>query len=131
MPRYYFNLRDGGGGVTDPEGTDLPGRAAAKAYAAQVATELMGRAEVKRRHWQLDVSDGAGKVLFSVPFAAVDTTIDHLAPTTRSLIEQLCRNRRELGEAVFEARLAALKSKATIARSKGKPYLAAHLGRQI
>jgi hypothetical protein len=84
-----------------------------------------------RRHWQLDVSDEKGKVLFRVPFATVDTTIDHLAPTTRSLIEQLCRNRRELGEAVFEARLATLKSRATLARSKGTPYLAAQFGRRI
>ena len=131
MPRYHFHLRDGAGGVTDTEGTDLPGRAAARAYAAQVARELMGRAEVKKRHWRLDVSDDTGKVLFEVPFAAVDSTIDHLCPTTRRLVERLCRNKRELAEAVFEARLAVLKSKAIHARSNGKPYLAAHLGRQI
>ena len=131
MPRFYFNLRDGAGGVTDPEGTDLAHQSAARAYATQVARELMGRAEVKRRHWQLEVSDETGKVLFYVPFAAVDITIDHLTPTTRRLVERLCQNKRELAETVFSARLAILKSKAACARSKGKPYLAAHLGRQI
>src|SRR5262245_13245804 len=131
MPRYHFHLRDGAGGVTDPEGTDLPGSTAARAYAAQVAGELMSRAEKKKRHWQLDVSDATGKVLFDVPFAAVDSTIDHLCPTTRRLVERLCRNTRELAEAVFEARLAVLKSKAIRARSNGKPYLAAHFGRRI
>src|SRR5262245_18762783 len=105
MPRYHFHLCDGAGGVTDAEGTDLPGPAAAGAYAAQVARELMARDEVKRRHWQLEVSDDTGKVLFDVPFAAVDSAIDHLCSTTRRLVER--------------------------ARSNGKPYLAAHIGRQI
>ena len=131
MPRYHFHLRDGAAGVTDLEGTNLPGPAAARAYAAQVARELMARAEVKRRHWRLDVSDDTGKVLFNVPFAEVDITINHLCPTTRGLVERLCRNTRELAEAVFEGRLAVLKSKAIRARSNGKPYLAAHVGRQI
>src|SRR5262245_35266783 len=89
MPRFHFYLRDGARGVSDPEGTDLPGDTAAKAYATQVAGELMRQAEVKRRHWQLDVSDDTGKVLFHVPFAAVDITIDHLALTTRGLVERL------------------------------------------
>src|SRR5262245_60915992 len=131
MAHYFFTLRDGAGGASDPEGTDLPGEAAAREYATQVANGLMRHAEVKTRHWQLDVSDETGKVLFDVPFAAVDSTIDHLAPTTRRLVERLSRNRRELSEAIFDARLAVLKCKATIARSKGKPYLAAHSGRQI
>jgi len=71
----------------------------------------------------LDVSDETGKVLFHVPFAAIDIPIDHLAPKTRRLVERLWQNKRELAEAVFESRLAMLKSRATIARSQGKPYL--------
>lgn len=131
MPRYFFNLRDGAGGVDDPDGAELSGEAAAMAYATDVAVELMRWAEAKRRHWQLDVYDEAGKLLFKVPFAAIDPTIDHLVPPLRASIEELCRNKRELAEAVFEARLAVLKSRATRARSNGKPHLAAQYGRRI
>jgi hypothetical protein len=91
----------------------------------------MARLEVKRRHWQLDVSDDSGKVLFHVPFAAADHTIDHLAPKTRRLVQRLCQRQRELTEAVFEARLTILRSRAVRARSQGKPYLAAEFGRRL
>lgn len=89
MPRYYFNLRDGTAGVSDPDGTSLPDYAAASERAAQLARELMRQSEVKRRHWQLDVCDERGKVLFNLPFAGVDRTIDHLRPRTRQLVEDL------------------------------------------
>ena len=93
---------------------------AASERAAQLARELMRQSEVKRSHWQLDVCDERGKVLFNLPFAGVDRTIDHLRPRTRQLVEDLCQNRRKLAEAVFEARLLILSSRATLARSKGK-----------
>ena len=131
MPRYCFNLRDGGAGVTDPEGTVLPDEVAARAYATYVARELMARAEVKRRHWQLDVSDESGKVLFHVPFVAADDTIDHLSLRTRRLVERLCERQRELAETMFAVRLTILRSKAVCARSQGKPYLAAEFGRRL
>jgi hypothetical protein len=131
MPRYYFNLRDAAGGVTDPEGADLHDEAAARDYAVQVTRELMSRAEAKRRHWQLDVCDGSGRLLFSVPFVAADNTIPPLSPETRRLVERMCQNHRELGEAIFEARLAVLRSRATCARSNGKPHLAAQFGQRI
>ena len=131
MPRYYFNLRDAAGGINDPEGAVLHDDAAATDYAVQVARELMSRAEAKRRHWQLDVCNDSGRLLFSVPFVAADNTMPPLSPDTRRLVERMCRNHRELGEAIFEARLAVLKSKATRARSNGKPYLAAQFGQRI
>jgi len=131
MPRYYFNLRDGTAGVSDPDGTSLPDDAAASEHAVQVARELMRQAEVKRRYWQLDVCDERGKALFNLPFAGVDRTIDHLRPRTRQLLEDLWQNQRKLAEAVFEARLLVLSSRATLARSKGKLYLVARYGRRI
>jgi len=67
MPRYYFNLRDGTAGVSDPDGTSLPDDAAASERAAQLARELMRQSEVKRSHWQLDVCDeGQGSVQSAV-----------------------------------------------------------------
>src|SRR5262245_59346044 len=131
MARYFFNLRDGAAGVSDPEGTNFRDEAAAREYAVQVARELMGRAEAKRRHWQLDVCDGRGKPLFNLPFVAADNTLAPLAPETRRLVERACQNCRELGEAIFEARLAVLKSRATLARARGRPYLAAQFGRRL
>jgi hypothetical protein len=131
MPRYCFNLRDGAAGVMDPEGTVLADEAAAKAYATCIARELMARFEVQRRHWQLDVSDESGKVLFHVPFVDADDTIDHLSPKTRRLIERLCERQRELAETMFAARLIILRSRAVCARSQGKPYLAAQFGRRL
>src|SRR5436190_8358952 len=74
MPHYFFHLRDGAAGVSDPEGVTLQDKAAARDYAVQVARELMSRCEAKRRHWQLDVRDSRGKILFSVPFVAADST---------------------------------------------------------
>jgi hypothetical protein len=131
MPLYYFNLRDGSAGVIDPEGTILPDDAAARAYALRVAHELMAHAEAKRRHWQLDVSDDSGEVLFHLPFVAADDTIHGLPATTRRLVERLCQEQRELAEAVFEARLMILRSRAVRARSRGKPYLVAEFGRRV
>jgi hypothetical protein len=91
----------------------------------------MARAEIKRRHWQLDVSDESGEVLFHVPFVAADDTIDHLSPKTRRLVERLCERQRELAETMFAARLTMLRSRAVCARSQGRPYLAAEFGRRL
>ena len=131
MPRYFFNLRDGAAGFHDHEGVLLKNGAAATRHATCVARDLMGHCEKQRRHWQLDVGNGKGKLLLSVPFMAVDTTMAPLASETKRLVERACQNRRELGEAIFEARLAVLRSKAIRARSNGKPYLASQFGRRL
>lgn len=131
MPRYCFNLRDGAAGVMDPEGTILPDDVAARVYATQIARELMAHAEVERRHWQLDVSDHSGRVLFHLPFVAADATLHCFPATTRRLVEGLCQRQRELAEAVFEARFMILRSRAICARSRGKPYLVAESGRRL
>jgi len=51
MAIFYFNLRDGGAGVSDDEGTELPNLEAAKAYAADVARELIKCREAQKRDW--------------------------------------------------------------------------------
>jgi hypothetical protein len=126
MPRYYFHLRDGAGGVTDRQGVELHDHAAAREHAAAVGRELMRQAEAKTRHWQLDVSDRRGGVLFRLPFASVDETIGHLPGELRKQIERLCVRQRELAEAVYQARLTVLESRALVARARGKPYLVTH-----
>jgi hypothetical protein len=71
----------------------------------------------------LEVRDAGGCVLFQVPFAAVDRTIDHLDIETRNTVERLCRARRELAETVFKA---TVQGRAIWARTNGKPYLVTH-----
>jgi hypothetical protein len=78
MAIFYFNLRDGGAGVSDGEGTELPSVEAANAHAVGVARELMKCRELQKRDWRLDVRDSDGELLFALPFATVDPTLDHL-----------------------------------------------------
>ena len=126
MPRYYFHLRDGTGDVVDQEGVELPEAAEALAHAAAVARELMHQAEARTRHWQLDVFDGEAQVLYRLPFVAVDETIKHLPDLIRWQFERLCARKRELAEAVHQARLTMQQSRALVARARGKPYLVSH-----
>ena len=107
MPHYYFHLRDGAAGARDTEGTEFSDHVVARTHAMHVARELMSRAEAERRHWQLDVCDDAGGLLFHLPFSVVDSTIDHLDAQTRQVVERLCQTRGELAEAVFKATIQA------------------------
>jgi hypothetical protein len=131
MSIYYFNLRDGGAGVLDLEGIELPNLSAAKAYAVQVARELLRPNEIKKRGWRLDVCDGEGKRVFVVPFAQVDPSLDHLEPGLRKLIEQVAEACRRLGETMFTSETLVRHSRATDARRMGKPYLAARHGQRV
>jgi hypothetical protein len=105
MPVYYFNLCNGGAGLLDQDGAELPDLDAAKAYAAQIARELMNRDEHKKRPGRLDVVDADGERVFEVPFAAVDPSLDHLEPELRALVERLCESERQLAETIFTERL--------------------------
>jgi hypothetical protein len=131
MAVFYFNLRDGRAGVIDIDGTDLPDLVAAKAHAVVVARELIKCKELKKRDWRLDVRDSHGDLLFVVPFATVDPTLDHLKPELRQLIERLCEAKRSLRETAFSTETLRLHIDAARARSMGKPYLAARLGHRV
>lgn len=131
MPLYYFRLCDNKGQYADPDGTFLSDEAAAKAHARRVAKELMHRCELKTRHWKLVVCDGDGEVLFDVPFAAEDQTLDHLGPELRHSVERLSRSMGSLADVIFDCRATVLQSRALLARADGKLYLAATEGRRI
>jgi|SRR5215472_6318163 len=131
MAVYHFNLRDGGAGIADTEGTELPSIDAAKAHATEVARELMRRKEPTKRTWRLDVIDGDGTPMFELPFAKVDPTLDHLAPDLRELVERLSESKRSLSETIFSSESLVLGIRAVDARRKGKPYIAARLGRRV
>lgn len=128
MPLYTFKLRDGSCGIEDESGVALADRDHALAYAHEVVRELMNGRERQTRTWRLDVYENSGERVFSIPFVSVDQTLDHLPPPIRSEIEELCDRSRSLNEAVSAARVTVRESRALVARSRGRPYLASEAG---
>jgi len=131
MPIYHFNLRDGRAGIPDVDGTELPDSAAARAYAVEVARELMKCTELAKRAWRLDVCDARGRVVLTVPFAAVDPSLDHLAPDLRQLVERLSESKRCLSETIYGSESLVRGIRAADARRHGRPYMATNLGRRV
>jgi hypothetical protein len=130
MPLYTFKLREGSAPVVDDAGIHFPDRAHALDYAKEVARELMQGREVQTRSWRLDIYENNGERAFELPFASVDPTLDHLVPEFRSAVERLCDSYRSWQEAVHAARATMRESRALVARSRGRPYLAAVAGKQ-
>ncbi len=130
MPIYTFDLRDGTEGVEDRIGADLPDRDAALRYAHEVALELMSCREAKTRCWRLDVYEDHGPRIIELPFASIDPTLDHLDPKLRRSLASLYERQRLLKEAIHSARSTVHESRALVARSRGKPYLAVRAGKK-
>jgi hypothetical protein len=128
MPIYTFELRDGDRRIEDKSGVHLPDREHALHYALDVARELMNCREVQTRSWCLDVHDGNGARIFELPFASIDPTLDHLVPEMRTTIERMCDRARSLREVIAAARVTVRESRALVALSRGRPYLATELG---
>lgn len=130
MPVYTFELLDGSSPLIDDTGVDLPDREFALAYGEEIARELMQGREVQTRSWRLRVHENHGEDAFDISFAAVDPTLDHLAPEVRSMVERLCDSYRSSKEAVHAAQVTVRESRALVARSRGRPYLAATAGQR-
>jgi len=128
MSTYTFQLRDGSSGVEDLVGVDLPDRERAFAYAYKVARELMSFREPQTRAWRLDVYENKGECVLQIPFASIDETLGHLTPELRAAVEDLHDRCRSLNEAMSAASITVRESRALIALSRGKPYLAAERG---
>ena len=126
MPRYMFQLQDGQRPVEDGD-IWVSGRERARDHAEAVARELMGGREAQTRAWRLDVYEN-GDLVFQIPFASVDPTLDHLAPPLRKTVEASCESIRSARETISAARATLLESRALVALSSGKPYLAAERG---
>jgi hypothetical protein len=131
MPRYTFKLCDDGGGVEDNIGVSLPNAEIAYRYACDVVSELMSCRELRTRHWRLDVYEDEQKKVFEIPFAKLDPTLDHLPTAQRELVEQTSQIIRSLKDALYAAGLSKGEAKSLVARSRGKPYLAADRGRKV
>jgi hypothetical protein len=124
MPIYAFELRDGSKPVTDDTGIHLPNRERAFEYAQEIVRELMSGCEAQTRGWRLDVYETGEGLVFKIPFVQLDPTFAHLDASWRKSLERLFDELRSLGEAVHTARATVRESRALIARSRGKPYLA-------
>jgi len=131
MRRYYFQLKDGYRGFADHSGVRLPSDDAAREHAHRVAAELMKNREQKARHWRIAVRDEHGKTLFEVPFIAIDGTLSHLSPPLKKAMEELSQRCYALREAIAAARTVQIQAKAVMAKSRGRPHLAADHGEEI
>jgi hypothetical protein len=131
MPLYFFNVRNGSGDFADREGTALPDVLSARTYAQGLAREVMLGNESRKRHWHVVVCDSDGRELFDLPFVSIDESIRHLNADSRRLIEVMCEKRMALAETLFETRMNILRVRATVARSRSRPYLAAEHGHAV
>jgi hypothetical protein len=130
MPLYTFELRAGSAPLFDSAGVHLPGRPHAVAYAREVARELMHGREAQTRSWRLDVYEDHGEQVCGLTFAAVDRTLDHLAPELRSSVERLSNSYRSWRDTVYAAQATMRESRALVAQARAKPYLVANAGRR-
>jgi hypothetical protein len=73
MPRYFFHVADGYL-VIDREGTELSDLASAKAEALRTSGEILRETHcgVWGHEWRMDVTDEAGKPLFTLRFSATE-----------------------------------------------------------
>jgi hypothetical protein len=124
---YTFQLRDGSHRIEDK--IVLPNRERAFEHARAVVRELMRCREQQTRTWRLDVYEDEGG-LFAMPFARFDDSLGHLSSQGRETIVDLCDRCRSLKEAMSTAGLTVRESRALVARSRGKPYLAAAFGQR-
>jgi len=127
MQRYTFQLQDGKCPVNDGSGVWMDERAQALDHAEGVARELMRGQEPQTRAWRLDVYENGG-LLYQIPFASIDPTLDHLAPPVRATVEATCKTIRSARETVSAVHATLRESRALVAISRGKPYLAVQGG---
>jgi hypothetical protein len=128
MPLYTFELLDGSSPIYDDASVHLPDREHAVAYGKQIAHELMQGREIETRFWRLRIHENQGEDVFEITFAAIDQTLDHLVPELRSTVVRLCDSYRSCKQAIHEARITLRESRALVALSRGKPYLAMSRG---
>ena len=131
MRRYYFHLRDGHRGYRDSEGVSLPNHGAAEEHARRVGSELLKNREQKTRHWRIQVQDEREQTLFEIALITLDRTLSHLSPFHRKALEELSQRRYALSEAIAQASAVQVQARALIAKSRGRPYLAANQGDAI
>jgi hypothetical protein len=69
MPLYYLHIRHGNRLELDPEGTELPDLEAAVSEALRVARELASEVPDLGRETVIEIADGTGQTIQTVPFS--------------------------------------------------------------
>jgi hypothetical protein len=128
MPLYTFELHDGDRLIEDETRQWFSDRERAVGHAQDVARELMTAREMQTRAWRLDVYEDGARV-GEISFASIDATLDHLKPHLRTMVEASADSIRSMRQTISAARDTIRESRALVARSRGKPYLAAVGGR--
>jgi len=128
MPLYTFELQDGERPIGDETGVWFADRERAIGHAHDVARELMTAREHQTRTWRLDLYEDGSRIE-EIHFAQVDRTLDHLRPNLRSTVERGCDRLRDFKQAMCAAQATVRESRALVARSRGKPYLATERGK--
>ena len=129
MLTYTFKVLDGCGDVEDETGISFQHRDRAIRYARDVVHDLMRNRELETRSWRLDVYEAGNGPIHAIPFASIDPTLDHLLPNLRTMVEAMSERQRLFREAVHAAGATVQESRALVARSRRKPYLASRFGR--
>ena len=128
MKHYTFTLRADEAAIEDESGAWFERRDRACDYARNVAHELMRGQEEQTRSWRLEVYEDGVRV-HEVLFATIDPTLANLRPGWRASVERAAEATRGLKDAVAAARTTLRESRALVARSRGKPYLATIAGK--
>ena len=131
MATYTFKVLDGCGDVEDETGVSFRHRDRAIQYARDIVHELMRNREVQTRSWRLNVYENGEGPICTIPFASVDSTLDHVVPKLRTMVEGMSEQKRLLSDALHAVKVTVQESRALVARSRGKPYLASQFGRSI
>ena len=69
MPLYYLHIRNSDKLEMDPDGTELPDLEAALTEALKVARELVGEVDDLGRDAVIEIADGSGETILTVPFS--------------------------------------------------------------
>jgi len=133
MAVYTFRVRDGRGDAEDTTGVELPDRDGAVRYAREVVHELMRSRELETRSWCLEIyENGDGeRPICEIPFASVDPSLDHLTPKLRIMVESMSERKRLLSDVIHNVKGTIQESRALVARSRGRPYLASQFGKPV
>jgi hypothetical protein len=82
MPRYFFSLSDGCV-ITDQEGEELPGIAAARDEAIRMAGRILrneGQRALRGTEWCMEVFDDTRQLVFRLSVSGEDIDLDRSQP---------------------------------------------------
>jgi hypothetical protein len=101
------------------------------AHGSATARDMTNHHSRDRASFCIWIRDESGVVLFRLPFSDVSERIAMLSPDVRVLLQRWFELRRDVVEAMLDARKTVRQSRALVARAQGRPYLASEDGRPV